>query len=1162
MPETSYTRAFLAKLSESWGSERFVESVSKATSASIQNELLARDAGATTGVDADAVPRLAQSASVLSFMLERVSNEAGPGKGLPEEITANAQRLAKLWETLSKISPTSARDAFVLNAACAYELAGYQANARCMAKQVNAGDAMSGETTLQKILGEFLQRKFVLTRAHCKPLIGEPDYENVENVRYRLAMATAAARLSDFAGHMLSGSPPDMGKIVGDLGDAEKLFHMSGFHTESSFAHSIKSLLGSMWSRSTWSMLRGQGADSFAWDRYLVLLSRGLGTPVPSGSSISEVWPSQLAAVRRGLLSSNDSKIVRMPTSTGKTRIAEMSILHALTTGSPGPAPRRCVYVAPYRALVAEVTRSLSLVFPDLGFSVSGMDGSYDVTPLDTEVDEQPDILVLTPEKLDMMSRTSPRSLDGVALFVIDEGHVVGQGARGVRIEMLLTRLRRRFGSSRFILLSAMLSDDAMRKFASWLRCKGSVQDGDGVITTDWRPTMQRIAKLESINGEFCLTYEPLKINLRQRETVMNPITTRAFKYTDTKNQRARTRAFPGPEKSEIAAELAFKYSTLGPVLVYATSPRNVMSVARKLHDRVRLAGGTVEGTPRHFQAGMRRSAIVSSEWFGPEHVVTRLLRDGIAVHHGDLPHVLRNAIESDVIGGEINVIVATNTLSQGVNLPVRTIVVHSCMRYDSKSGRMVRIPDGEYRNLAGRAGRAGRETEGTVIHITMTPSDVGDFEHYASAHDKYDETGSSLHRLLSDMVQNRISDDDLARVMDPEILGIMVEEGVRDGCESIVKEVVTDSLAVQGEEDNPDIKKACERIGNLARNIGDDSSKLVDKNMIRAYGGTGFGMQSCARIQESVDENKDILLRLLAPDGAGSARDLARLIMNALEEISEMDGELEYGGNRDGLLESWMVGNTVHDALEEADVEGTDVENAVRFIGTAFGHYLPWGISAFTRIAAAELGIAEENLPDHVRYLPEMVRHGVPAPEYSWAMRLGISSKPAAKCVCDHLRPSTPRELARRIAEAGTESLAEYGISPDLAADAARVARRMYANPLLRERRRIEEVVGRPVRVVGIGKEQQWYASRLAPGDDVVIMRDYADLSDRNALAVYASGQQHVGHVERHVAQYLAPLVDAGLDMSACVVDAEAGKGGAPHVVRVRLLVRDRCES
>ena len=1151
MPRSTYAKEFLAKLSGAWGNREFTESVSRATSASIQNELFDGGAGAAPWDDAHDVPQLAQDATVLSFMMERISNEAGPGAGLPEVAATNAQRLAKLWESLSKICPPDAQRMFALNAACAYELAGYQANARCMAKRADAGASRGEKSGLQDIVGVFLQRKFVQMRAQCEPITREPDYDKVENIRYSLAMASAAAGLSSFAGHMLSGSSPEMGAIVEDLDDAEKLFHESGFHAESSLAHAARSILGSMWSRSTWHRLGGQAGGGFAWERYLVLLSRGLGTPVPSGSSISEVWPSQLEAVRRGLLSSNESKIVRMPTSTGKTRIAEMSILHALTTGPAGGAPRRCVYVAPYRALVSEVTRSLSLVFPDLGFSVSGMDGAYDATPLDTDGDGRPDILVLTPEKLDMLARTSPDSLDGIALFVVDEGHTVGHGARGVRIEMLLTRLRRRFAKSRFIVLSAMLSDDAMQKFATWLRCGGAAHDGDGIITTDWRPTLQRMAKLVWMPGGCRLVYEPPGINLQQRETVKDPIITREFRYTDAKTRRERTRMFPGPQKGEIAAELAFRYSTLGPVLVYTTSPRNVMSVARKLLDRALLHRGTVDGAPL-LRDRDRRSADVSSEWLGPDHAVTRLLRSGIAVHHGILPHALRQAIESDVSDGEIGIMVATNTLSQGVSLPVRTIIVHSCRRHDEKGGRMERIPDGEYWNLAGRAGRAGHETEGTVIHIVMTPLDARDFAHYASVRGKHDDADSSLRRLLADLAGDRISDDDLARVMDPEILGIMAEEGARDGYEDIVRNVVVDSLAAQGQEVDPNIEKAFNRIESRARSIGADAPEPADGVMLRAYGGTGLGMQSCAIIQEYVDENRDALLALLAPESAGRARDLAAMIMGALGGVLEMDGELEYSGDRDGLLEAWMGGSTVHAALEKTGAGGKDADSAARFVGTAFGHYVPWGISAFVRIAAARLGIDEGNLPDHVRYLPEMVRHGVPAPEHSWAMRFGVPTKQAAILVCERLRPSTPRELARMMSGTGAELLAEHGIAAGAAAGVAGAARRMDVNPLLREGRSLEEVVREPARIVGTGGDQ-WYASRLAEGDHVEIRRDYGDLADRNALAAYAAGR-HVGRVERRVAQYLAPLVDAGMKVSSRVASVEQGEGGAPPRIKVRL--------
>lgn len=1156
MPEAVRADGLLARLDSAWADAEFQDSVSMATSMSIQDELLNGSSSAARARDAHAVSLLAQNAAVLSFMTEAASIDAGPAGGLPKEAAGNAHRLAKLWESLSKICKPAAAGAFSLNAACAYELAGYQANARCMARRFeSAGGEKAG---LEEAASMFLQRRFVQMRSYCRPLMAEPDYEKVEDFGHRLALASAATALSDFAGCLLSGSNPEMDDILGGLGDAERLFHEGGYHGESSLAHSIKSLVGSMWSRSTWSALGGAWANGggLARSRYLVLLARGLGSPVPSGSSISEVWPSQLEAVRGGLLSSSESKVVRMPTGAGKARIAEMSILHALTAGPPGAA-RRCVYMAPYRALVSEATRSLSLVFPDLGFSVSGMDGAYDAAPLGAGGGDLPDILVLTPEKLDMIARTSPQSLDGTALFVIDEGHVVNDGTRGARIEVLLTRLRRRFAKSRFILLSSVLSDDAMRRFAAWLRCGGpSAPGGSGIIRAEWRPTSQRIAKFEWAHGTCRLTYEPLGPNLGQRETVDGLFDAGQFQYDDFRTGRRRAKVFPSPAKNEIAAELAFRYSALGPVLVYAAHRDAAMAVALKMRERARLAEGAGRSAPAHFQGSGRRSADVSAEWLGPDHAVTRLLQNGIAVHHGRLPRALRRAIEADAQSGMIRAAVSTGTPSQGVDLPARTIIVHSCKRRDGERGQPARMPDGEYWSLAGRAGRAGHETEGTVIHIVMSPSDAGDFDHYMSVRDKCgDAGGSGLHRLLADLARDRISDDELARAMDPEILGIMAEEGLKGGCVGAVKEVVASSLAAQSLEGGPDVEKACDRIAGRARSIGLDAPESIGMDMLRAYGGTGLGMQSCAALQEHVDKNRDALLRMLAPDGAGSSYELARLIMGALGAVSEMEGNLEYGGDRDALLELWMGGSTAHNALKEAGAEGEDAEGAAMFIGTAFGDYVPWGASAFVRIAAARLGIAEGDLPAHARYLPEMIRHGVPAPEHVWAMRLGIATKSAAMKVCERLRPSTQEELAGLISGMRIEDLAECGMSAGMAADVAGAARRLHPNPLLREGRSLGDVVGAPVRIVATDGAR-WHAARLAAGDGVEIRRDYGDLADRNAMAAYVAGR-HIGHVEGRAAQYLAPLVDAGMSVSARVASSERGGGDAPRV-EVVLSVRD----
>src|SRR5439155_1474600 len=78
------------------------------------------------------------------------------------------------------------------------------------------------------------------------------------------------------------------------------------------------------------------------WRRYLKLLARGVGPDVYSARSISELWPSQIAAIEQGLLDATASKIVRMPTSAGKTRIAELAIVNALVTNPEGA----CIWTA------------------------------------------------------------------------------------------------------------------------------------------------------------------------------------------------------------------------------------------------------------------------------------------------------------------------------------------------------------------------------------------------------------------------------------------------------------------------------------------------------------------------------------------------------------------------------------------------------------------------------------------------------------------------------------------------------------------------------------------------------------------------------------------------------------------------------------------------
>jgi hypothetical protein len=100
---------------------------------------------------------------------------------------------------------------------------------------------------------------------------------------------------------------------------------------------------------------------------------------------------------------------------------------------------------------------------------------------------------------------------------------------------------------------------------------------------------------------------------------------------------------------------------------------------------------------------------------YGAQWVGTRALGAGAVLHHGDVPQETREVVEKLLRDETVRLVFCTNTLAEGVNLPIRTLVLYSVQR---------RMPDGaaenllarDIKNLVGRAGRAGATTKGLVI--------------------------------------------------------------------------------------------------------------------------------------------------------------------------------------------------------------------------------------------------------------------------------------------------------------------------------------------------------------------------------------------------------------------------------------------------------------
>ena len=243
---------------------------------------------------------------------------------------------------------------------------------------------------------------------------------------------------------------------------------------------------------------------------------------------------------------------------------------------------------------------------------------------------------------------------------------------RGIKFELLLSRIKNRLPTSRFLVMSAVVPDSTLKDFATWL-----ADSPDRTVMSNWRPTIQRRALFEwqGTNGVIRFERDPEISNLES--FVPGAIQQREYSFINPDTRRRRVRKYPKPGKGDTAAELAYVFSEQGPVLVFCTQPNWVESICKViLNKSIQYRRQAEEPIHPHFAGAVpTRSLKLAREWLGEEHIATQALSQGVAPHHGRLPNVVREAIEIDCRAGHYKVIVATNTLAQGVNLPVRTVI-------------------------------------------------------------------------------------------------------------------------------------------------------------------------------------------------------------------------------------------------------------------------------------------------------------------------------------------------------------------------------------------------------------------------------------------------------------------------------------------------------
>ncbi|MFS0875321.1 DEAD/DEAH box helicase [Solibacillus isronensis] len=949
---------------------------------------------------------------------------------------------AELFETFSLMSEEYDKDyAKILSAIC-YDLSGYQANSSCILKSLDY--KIDENNSLDRRVNNLFSLVTLLLKKQLQA-IKPADIQLLEESESSEMEYLWGKAINEFTNFQLTGANSEFNK---DLKGAKELAVSVRDATLTTMLTLLEFKMSISYQRTTWKVLSELIKESSeVWEPYLRLLatnpySNNKLVPPEERLSQSELWKSQINAINKGVLEDNRGFIIQMPTSAGKTLIAELSILQQIGNN------KKCLYIAPFRSLVNEVENNLSDRLSKLGYVVSSLSGSYELDELDQFWLKEADVLVATPEKVDFLIRVKPELFDNISLFIFDEGHVLGNlDSRSAQFELLLTRLKRWFTpkQSRFLFISAVMPDADSNDFAKWLinNDKAKIDSPKQYDGQAWQPTRRLIGSfawngtngqvefknhVQNIDGKTTKIFIPNFINPLHWEVT-----------TGKKKKKVTEKVFPNfSNKSESTAFLAYRYLQEGSVLIYcATVGRgggggvySVLKAFLKLIDILDNYYGEETHFPRIDDSEALDAAI---RWYGEDNIITKCISRGVAPHFGDLADEVRKAVEREYAQRKLKILVATHTLGQGVNLPIKTLLVYSLDIIPNPSERLsVKVRD--FWNIVGRSGRAGRETEGQVVFVINSARDRVLYNQYSNPLNS--ERVRSIYTVAMELYRDgRISRQVLQEIIEehsePALMNFLVEEVIDTPNQQLMESFVGDTLfKIQSvEEDSQYVNSILLETANRFWNIEPRERKVV-------FAKTGLTLKSCLKIEEALINSQNLSM-IIEGENEMEFLKLAIKCLMPCEEMQPKEAlkNVSIVGNTEleQFIVSWINGDDLDDLRElwtdSVGREYADLMNV--YIEDCLAYKYPWGITSVILIASYILQRDWNSLSKNILSLPSKIKHGLNDTYALWLKNLGLVSRNDSLILSKSYDGSTDiRSFINWFVNIQLEDLVNFGVS------------------------------------------------------------------------------------------------------------------------------------
>ena len=422
-----------------------------------------------------------------------------------------------------------------------------------------------------------------------------------------------------------------------------------------------------------------------------------------NNNRIKEMWPAQILLGENRIFN-GQSGVIQMPTSSGKTTSIALAIQSSFLSGRTTTA----VIVAPFKALCKEIVYDLENFFK---FDSKHIEISeFSDIPESSEFIESllPDsnkkIIVLTPEKLLYIIKQNQTFTNDIKLIIFDEAHLFDDDSRGTDYEMLLSIINYFFKSNvQKLLVSAVLPN--AEKLNEWVNNNGVVVQNKTIKTTEKNVAFNS-SNLYGVHYLYFL--DPIK-NLEEEFYVPRVIKSLEIKRL---GRETKQRFFPDlKEKHDIGIYYSIKLITKGSVAIYCPRKINVNSIIERFIDLERRDISLDVFADRCVNNEHLKIASLIFEHYGDNSIsLYQAALRGILGHYSSIPNGIKVSMEYALKNGLVNCVICTSTLAQGVNLPIKYLIISNIYQ----SNQMIKVRD--FHNLIGRTGRAGQQTEGTII--------------------------------------------------------------------------------------------------------------------------------------------------------------------------------------------------------------------------------------------------------------------------------------------------------------------------------------------------------------------------------------------------------------------------------------------------------------